>query len=369
MNGRTLFIAAVLFFGLLIALFIPVSGVMATGAPSDNMTIPGFIDDDQSQGEIMVPVDYIRLGPSAQSDNTTAGVIPSFIAPSTEGELAVTGNEQWYLDVDINVDGWIYIYEYYPEDAELRGRWIAYKMQLPESGIWEFGPFVAGSNEPEGQHIYRIWFYNEGTWVGEDAVAPQGILIYWSYQREIPPVDEDIIAPPPPPTTTEQGFIDKLIENLYEFIVASAIWFLALPLLVILVVSGFVIYQVYFSKSSKDYKTERAAVESGNPVSISSGARARVLLPNYMEIKLNGSSKIIGRDDLVRTLGLDALVLISRRHVEIKLQDDGFYIQDLGSANGTSLNGEDISNSGMVTLNDGDIIGLAGVTELQFNLL
>jgi len=126
---------------------------------------------------------------------------------------------------------------------------------------------------------------------------------------------------------------------------------------------------VYFSKSSQDYQIIKTAVESGNPVSISSGARARVLLPNYMEIKLNGSGKIIGRDDLVRALGLDELVLISRRHMEIKLQDGGFYIQDMGSTNGTSLNGEDISSSGLVALGDGDIIGLSGVTELQFNLL
>jgi preprotein translocase subunit YajC len=368
MNGRTLFIAIVLFFGLFIALFIPVSGVMATGAPSDNMTIPGFTDADQSQGEIMVPVEYTRLGPSAQSDNATAEVILSFIAPFTQGELTITGNEQWYLDIDINVDGWIYIYEYYPEDSELSGRWIAYKMQLPESGIWEFGPFTADSDEPEGQHIYRIWFYNEGTWVGEDAVAPQGILIYWTYQREISPVDEDIAVPPSkitPPPAAEKGFIEKL----YEFIMATALWFLAFPLLVMLVVSGFVIYRVYFSKSSQNYHTEKAAVESGNPVSISSGIRARLLLPNYMEIKLNSSGKVIGREDLVRTLELDQLVLRSRRHLEIKLQDDGFYIKDLGSANGTSLNDEDISSSGMVALNDGDIIGLAGVTELQFNLL
>jgi hypothetical protein len=368
MNGRTLFTATVLLFGLLIALLIPVSGVTATGAPSDNMTIPGFTDADQSQGEIIVPVEYTRLGPSAQSDNTTAGVFPSFIIPSAEGNPAVMGDEQWYLDIDINVDGLICIYEYYPEDAALRGRWIAYKMQLPESGVWEFGPFVADSNEPEGQHMYRIWFYSEGTGVGEDAVAPQGISIYWSYQREIPPVNEDIITPPPqvtPPVTTEAGFIEKL----YEFIMAWALWFLAFPLLVILVVSGFVIYRVYFSKSSQDYQAERAAVESGNPVSISSGARARLLLPNYMEIRLNGNGKIIGREDLVRTLGLDQLIVISRRHMEIKFQDGGFYIQDLGSANGTSLNGEDIGSSGTVALNDGDIIGLAGVTELQFNML
>ena len=131
MKLKVLLTSSLVLIGLLTALLIPVSAVMAVGAPSDNMTIPGFIDDDQAQDEIPVPVNYIRYGPSAQSDNTTAGIIPAFISSSGEKDLIITADETWYLDIDINVDGWVYIYEYYPEGAGIRGRWIAYKLQLP----------------------------------------------------------------------------------------------------------------------------------------------------------------------------------------------------------------------------------------------
>ena len=78
---------------------------------------------------------------------------------------------------------------------------------------------------------------------------------------------------------------------------------------------------------------------------------------------------MIGRGDLARALSLDDLVLISRRHFEVKLDDEQFYVEDLGSANGTHLNGEDISGKGPVSLNNDDIIELAGAISLKFHLL
>ena len=96
---------------------------------------------------------------------------------------------------------------------------------------------------------------------------------------------------------------------------------------------------------------------------------ARIVLPNGMEISLAGGSTVIGRGDLARALSPDELGLISRRHFEIKSEDEQFYIEDMESANGTMLNGEDISGKGPVSLNDDDVIEPAGAIQLKFLLL
>jgi pSer/pThr/pTyr-binding forkhead associated (FHA) protein len=57
---------------------------------------------------------------------------------------------------------------------------------------------------------------------------------------------------------------------------------------------------------------------------------------------------------------------ISRRHAVLTCRDDSFEVQDLGSVNGTQVNGEPIS--GPYLLRDGDQIKLWDVT-LTFNLL
>jgi hypothetical protein len=101
----------------------------------------------------------------------------------------------------------------------------------------------------------------------------------------------------------------------------------------------------------------------------SAPARAKLVLPNGIEIRLSGKDKVIGRGDLARALSLDDLGLISKRHFEIKSDDEQFYIEDLGSANGTRLNGKDISGQGPVGLDDDDIIEPAGAIPLKFHLL
>ena len=58
---------------------------------------------------------------------------------------------------------------------------------------------------------------------------------------------------------------------------------------------------------------------------------------------------------------------VSRRHCRIRFQDQSFYVSDLGSKNGTYVNGARLHSSGEKTLNDGDVIGLAaGQVTLRF---
>lgn len=57
---------------------------------------------------------------------------------------------------------------------------------------------------------------------------------------------------------------------------------------------------------------------------------------------------------------------VSRYHAEIEWRDGDFWLIDLGSSNGTTLNGERVS--GEKKLNDGDEITLGGSSKAQFSL-
>jgi pSer/pThr/pTyr-binding forkhead associated (FHA) protein len=75
-------------------------------------------------------------------------------------------------------------------------------------------------------------------------------------------------------------------------------------------------------------------------------------------------------DDRKITLGTDALIIgrlaeceiafddsnVSRRHAEIKARDGGYAVNDLGSTNGTKVNGVTITFER--ALRDGDIISV-----------
>ncbi len=67
-----------------------------------------------------------------------------------------------------------------------------------------------------------------------------------------------------------------------------------------------------------------------------------------------GETCVIGRqDDCDLCISNDA---VSRRHAHITLEEDGYYIEDLGSSNGTFVNGDEIQR---VKLADGDTIKLS----------
>lgn len=65
---------------------------------------------------------------------------------------------------------------------------------------------------------------------------------------------------------------------------------------------------------------------------------------------------IVGRDPDV-DFPIEEYV-ISRRHAQVEKRDDGFYIKDIGSKNGTYLNNKPISEA---RLQDGDRIGLGTI--------
>lgn len=78
--------------------------------------------------------------------------------------------------------------------------------------------------------------------------------------------------------------------------------------------------------------------------------------------RLSRQPQVIGRDPRVDIVMRDPH--LSRRHVEIRLTDEGVALKDLGSTNGTWVNGD--RSTGVTRLSDGDVIRL-GRTELRFH--
>src|ERR687888_459599 len=74
----------------------------------------------------------------------------------------------------------------------------------------------------------------------------------------------------------------------------------------------------------------------------------------------------IGRA-LDNTICIEADSNVSRYHAEIEAQGNDFWIYDLDSANGTTVNDEPIGKEGRV-LADGDMISVGGETIIEFHL-
>jgi len=357
------FVAAAISFG-------QTADVGAVGPPTDNVTIPDFPAGDQSLNEIVPQVVFVRQGPTSQTDSMQPNAIPGLVGISGEDIFKVTGDETWFLDVDINMPGWLYIYEYFPGDGAIQGEWIAYKWELLKSGSWRLGPFRPESNEPEGEHIYNIWFYSNGQWAGESQDAPQSNRVYWIYEKGQPVEQPVSQIPPLPPALPPQEA--TFVDNLRSFITQPVGITLGALVLIGIGVLGFFIYRRYHRRISiedTDLISDEAEPEEASAVLPEKLAVARIALPNGVDIHLAGNSRTIGRSDLARALGLDDLGMISRRHFVIKSEDEQFYIEDLGSTNGTRCNGTDISGQGPVIIKDDDIIEPAGIISLKFYLL
>jgi DNA-binding winged helix-turn-helix (wHTH) protein len=86
--------------------------------------------------------------------------------------------------------------------------------------------------------------------------------------------------------------------------------------------------------------------------------------------QMAGQRWLLDSDHVVmgREVGATNLLLperqISRKHAEIVRKDDGFWLKDLGSKNGTFVNGKEVRDS--VKLQDGDEIQVALCVKIAF---
>jgi pSer/pThr/pTyr-binding forkhead associated (FHA) protein len=84
--------------------------------------------------------------------------------------------------------------------------------------------------------------------------------------------------------------------------------------------------------------------------------------------EVSETARTFGRQDFIRHIPDTEYKFISRKHFTITKENGKFYVRDEGTANGTKLNGAEISGAGKKELKDGDKITVADTVELQFNI-
>ena len=126
------------------------------------------------------------------------------------------------------------------------------------------------------------------------------------------------------------------------------------------IVAGVIIHYIYIKIKTK-HKFEQNTILM-KPRSV----LAMLILPNDYEIKITEPEKIVGREDFVGAIPADDLPFIGRKHFKIIKTDNGLYMEDFNSANGTRLNGEEIKGKGRKELKDGDIILVADVLQMRY---
>ncbi len=96
--------------------------------------------------------------------------------------------------------------------------------------------------------------------------------------------------------------------------------------------------------------------------------RARLVFDNGALVVFRGG--LVVTRDLLRRAGIAPEVLryVSRRHFEIFWGEGGYRIVDLGSLNGTYLNGVRLKCMRAYPLNDGDVISIGRVVGARFYL-
>lgn len=86
---------------------------------------------------------------------------------------------------------------------------------------------------------------------------------------------------------------------------------------------------------------------------------------DQLDFKMQEYYPIVGEISVGRSSRNDIYVkdrVVSKNHMKVYFKDGYYYLEDLGSSNGTYLNGNDIENN-VLELSDGDLIG---VGKIQF---
>ena len=141
------------------------------------------------------------------------------------------------------------------------------------------------------------------------------------------------------------------------------IMFIDLVLAIIMaIVVGLIIDFLYkrYSPQSKILKTTVTHKPTNNV------SYAQLILPNNNNIIVDGAERIIGREDFVGVISTDKLLFIGKNHFKITKEPSGFYIQDMKTKNGTTLNGVEMEGSNKELLNSGDEILVGKTLKIKY---
>ncbi len=131
------------------------------------------------------------------------------------------------------------------------------------------------------------------------------------------------------------------------------------------IIAGVLVESIYkrLSPQSKMLKTTQTRMNTNNE------SHAQLVLPNNNNIIVNGAEKTIGREDFIGVISPDKLYFIGKDHFKIIRKDKYFYIQDMNTKNGTTVNDEELKGSKMHRLDDGDEIMVAKTLNIKYTEL
>lgn len=132
---------------------------------------------------------------------------------------------------------------------------------------------------------------------------------------------------------------------------------------------------LYINSSIKLAPDFQAVEEEGNTTGPLPNAASVYVIPNTIRIDLPGNDPIVfeSQNEIILGRGMgaslslpdfdplvgDDVPLVSRRHALIRRTEWGITVQDLGSTNGTWLNGDRLTPGEIYMLRNGDQLKLA----------
>ena len=336
----------------------------------------------------------------------------------------------WYLVIQVNMPGQLYLYEYGPPDSIPRGRWIGYNTPIGE-GTWQIGPFYARPMEPEGEHVWKVWMFSKSEWATgistfsylrkeytsapeitftvEPSTVKRGepAMLEWNVTGaatidvqpgigRVGPSGKRKISPEATTTYTITA-TNNIGPNTrtVDVTVAEGDWMPAWLIWTIIaglaVTGGVVAFLMNRRKAVPAAFGEGETALQQNPTmtaapptvtrsqtaiktvvktkvmqSETAMAEGRLVLQGGKEILLSTASKWIGRADCAGLVPGQDDSFISRQHMLITYEGGEYFVEDGNSGNGTKLNGVDIKGKGKQRIKDGDRIELAEVLTVTF---
>lgn len=128
-----------------------------------------------------------------------------------------------------------------------------------------------------------------------------------------------------------------------------------------IIVMVLIIVIIYFNRSLPKNKVYQETI-----VLKSHRRLAKLILPGQLEILVKDYEKVLGRDDFIGCCPYEKLAFIGKKHFKLFKLDDGFYIEDMNSKNGTIINGSQIKDLGKIKLKNNDEISIANNLKVLF---
>jgi FHA domain len=139
-------------------------------------------------------------------------------------------------------------------------------------------------------------------------------------------------------------------------------WMDLLYAVILAIIAGLLIEFIYRRYSAKSKMLQTTMT----PPSESSKFMAKLVLKENHEFLIKEYERTFGREDFIGVAPADELMFIGKEHFKITRDNDGYYIEDLNTKNGTSLDEKDISGSGKQKLADGDEILVAKILHIKY---